>query len=177
MARDYGPILAQILTAANAALTDSGAPPGRVELVPGQRPAWDDCCEGQLYLRVVEIYPSVGTGQTAPFPAIDTQQRGAGCGIRLLAFHLALGVIRCAAVVNDDGTPPTPGEVTADGLEAMADMSVLLDVLTCDVPGMTGVMKMKLDKWTPQGVNGGCHGGEWSFYIAVDPCLPCIGSD
>lgn len=171
MAADLKPILNGILSAAASAFQEAGTPPGRVELSPGLLPAWDDCCEGQLYLRVVEVFPS-----GSPFPQFDQEQRGVGgsCSIKLLAVHLALGMIRCAATVDNDGNPPTAAEVTMDGNEMVDDMQVLLDVIACDLGSVSRIMKVKLDRWTPQGVQGGCHGGEWGFFIAVDPCL-CPG--
>lgn len=171
MASNYEVILESILSAAASALNTAGRAPGRVELTPGTLPAWDDCCEGQLYLRTVEIYPTAAGG--AAFPAIDSKQQGVGsaCAVNLLAVRLGLGVIRCAATVDDAGVAPTPAAVSADASLMLSDMDTLLNVLVCTVPGLWGVQRLKIDRWQPQGVQGGCHGGEWGFYIAVDPCL------
>lgn len=168
MAFDLKPVLQGILSAAASAFEEAGTPPGRVELTPGGLPAWDDCCEGQLYLRVVEVFPS-----GSPFPAFDSAQQGAGgtCSVKLMAVHLALGMIRCAHTLDNDGVAPTPDEVSSDGNQMVDDMQILLDVIMCKVESISKVMKIKLDRWAPQGVNGGCHGGEWNFVIAMDPCL------
>lgn len=171
--RDLEPILTSILSAASSALNEAGVPASLVHLAPGTTPAWDNCCEGggQLWLRVVEVYPT--SGGRGSFPAIDTQQQGVagGCGIHLLAVHLALGVMRCAHTVNDQGVPPTGPEMTSDALATLTDLSVLLDVIGCEVPDVVGVQSAKVDRWNPQGVLGGCAGGEWGFFVAVDPCL------
>lgn len=167
--RNYKPTLFGVLDKAKVALADN--PTGRVELTPGIQPAWDDCCEGQLYLRIIEIFPTMG--KESPFPRIDASQRGAAgsaCTIHALAIHLGLGILRCAAVVQKDGAP-TDVQVSADASQMVDDMDTLLDVIICQVPGVTGVMQTKLDRWVPLGPEGGCAGGEWSFYIAVDPCL------
>lgn len=171
MSRDYSVILKSILSAAASSLNAAGRPPGRVELTPGLLPAWDDCCEGQLYVRMIEAYPTAG--QNAPFPAIDVQQRGVGahCGFHLLAVHIGLGIIRCAATVDDQGNPPTSAEVTADADALLEDMADLLDVLVCESQGTPGIQALKIDRWTPSGPEGGCAGGEWGAYIALDPCL------
>lgn len=168
MAFDLKPVLKGILSAAASAFEEAGTPPGRVELSPGNLPAWDDCCEGQLYIRVLEIFPS-----GAPFPEFDSDQKGAAgkCAIKLMAVHLGLGMIRCAHTLDDDGHAPTPEEVTEDGDEMLDDMQTLLDVIVCELESIKGVMKVKLDRWSPQGVQGDCHGGEWAFFIAMDPCL------
>lgn len=169
--RDYTPILDGILSAASSALNAQGRATGRVERTPGLLPAWDDCCEGQLYLRVIEIFPS-----GAPFPQFDAAQKGPGgaCSIHMLAFRLGLGVLRCAATLDDDGNAPYPEHVTGDADEMLLDMATLLDVLVCTAAKLPGVLAMKMDRWQPQGVEGGCHGGEWGVYFALDPCL-CNG--
>jgi hypothetical protein len=171
--RDFEPVLTSILSAASSALNEAGVPAGLVSLTPGTSPAWDNCCEGggQLWLRVVEVYPTAGTGSA--FPQVDTAQKGvgAGCGIHLLAVRLALGVMRCAHTISDQGVPPTAAEMSSDALATLDDLGILLDVIGCTIPTLTGVLGAKVDRWTPQGVLGGCAGGEWGFYIAVDPCL------
>lgn len=171
MSRDYSTPLKAILSAAAGALIAEGRPPNRVELTPGNLPAWDDCCEGQLYLRVVEIYPTAGSG--SPFPQIDTQQRGASnkCALHLVAVHIALGIIRCAHTVDEQGVSPTSAEVTGDADLMLLDMATLLDALICTGQDIPGIMSLKIDKWVPLGVSGGCAGGEWSAYLAMDPCL------
>lgn len=175
--RDYAPIMRGILSAASSALTLEDRPVTRVELTPGNLPAWDDCCAGQLFLRVIEVFPTMGTtpggGTGVAFPQIDTAQRGAAggrCAIHMLAVHVAIGVMRCAHTVMDSGIPPTPSEVSEDGELMLADMATLLDVIVCDLDQIRGVHRVKVGKWSPLGVNGGCHGGEWDAYLAVDPC-------
>lgn len=172
--RSLEPLLTSILSAAASTLNENTTPVDLVHLSPGNVPAWDSCCEGsgQLWLRVVEAYPTAGPG--AAFPAIDTAQKGAGmgaCSVRLLALRLALGVMRCAHTIDDQGVPPTAEQMNGDALETLADFGLLLDVITCEVPTLAGAMSVKVDRWTPQGVQGGCVGGEWGFYVAFDPCL------
>lgn len=173
MAADITPILQSVLSAASSALNEEHRSPARVEMTPGTLPAWDDCCDGQLYLRVIEVYPTAG--KNSPFPQIDVSQSGAAgsaCSIHALAVHIGLGVIRCAATVDDAGNSPTTVAVTSDAVLMLDDMATLLDVLVCVVPStIRGIQGMKLDRWIPQGVEGGCHGGEWGAFFAVNPCL------
>jgi hypothetical protein len=167
--RDYNPILDSVLSAVASALNEQGRPVGRTERTPGLLPAWDDCCAGQLYLRVIEIFPS-----GSPFPQFDVAQKGAAgakCSIHLLAFRIGVGVLRCAATLDNKGKAPTPAAVSADQELAMDDMATLLDVLVCEVPDLQGIQALKMDRWQPQGTEGGCHGGEWGVYLAVNPCL------
>lgn len=168
------PLLTGILSAAASRINDQSSPPSLIHLVPGALPAWDDCCAGggQMYLRIVEVFPTAGQGPSgAPFPQFDTAQRGVGCGITVIALHLAVGVIRCVHTLDDHGTPPTAAQMNGDALAIADDLAVLLDFLACDLPSVPGVMAKKVGRWTPQGAQGGCGGGEWDFYVAADPCL------
>lgn len=158
-------IYANVLAAVGGRLTE---PVGRTVLVPGLDEVWDDCCDGQLYLKQVEVFPTASAG--AAFPALDPVQ---SCGPLLLALHLEVGVIRCAAVVDDQGNAPDPALITADALLQTDDWQSVLDALVIDVPRLPYVQRTKLDKWVPKQTQGGCAGGGWSFYLAVDPGVNC----
>lgn len=172
--RDIEPLMTGILSAAASSLNAAGVTPGLVHLSPGNLPAYDNCCEGggQLWLRLKETYPSAGIG--AAFPQIDTAQKGAAggaCSVHALALNLGLGVMRCAHTIDSNGVPPTAAEMTGDALATYDDLGLLLDVIVCDVPTLAPAMTVKVDRWTPQGVQGGCVGGEWGFYVGFDPCV------
>lgn len=166
MARDLKPILNSILSAAASQLNAAGVPPGRVVLAPGTSPADDDCCDGQLALRVIEMYP------TATFPQFDQAQRGAdgGC-MHMLDLHLALRVTRCAHTLDSSGVAPTPAQVTEDGNEMADDAMLILEAIVCDIKELPGILGLKLGRWVPSPETGGCHGGEWDFHVAIAPCL------
>lgn len=168
---DIDPLMTSILSAVASAFEEDETPPGRVELTPGLLPAWDDCCAGQLYLRVREIFPTAGSG--SPFPQFDAQQKGvnAACAIHMVSVSFAVGMMRCAAVLDDNGNAPTPEAVSADAREMYHDMNIILQTLVCGLKEIKAIQGLKMDRWIPQGVNGGCHGGEWGAMIAVDPCL------
>lgn len=166
---DLAPVLNSILSAAASALNDAGAGAGLVHLAPGSSVAWDNCCEGggQLWLRVLEIYPTAGL--SSPFPSRDSSQPG-GCGVVQLAVHLGLGIVRCTPTLDDHGNPPSGEAMTGSALEMVDDMRVLLEVVACAVKTLPGVANAKVGRWVPQGPDGGCAGGEWTFHIAYDPC-------
>lgn len=151
-----GSALARYLVLAQAALSPT---PGRVVISPGTDPAWDECCEGFLYARVISIAPAV-----SPIKASGTV--GPGCGVIYWNATVAIGVLRCAAVVNDQGVSPTEDQITFDGLTMLADMVALEGVILCSGETRSVV------QWVPVGVEGGCHGGEWQFVISTNPC-PC----
>jgi len=157
MATDLlGPLMAAVLAEALAALTE---PVGRVSLYPGADVAWDDCCEGQLWVRVAETTPT-GSG-----PQAGTRQP---CGVHLWQVLLGIGVMRCAAVVKDDGTPPTPAELTADTLAMTQDRADIEEAIKCGVAPLTE--QMHFVRWDPLGPQGGCVGGEWLFFVKMGTC-------
>lgn len=129
-------LLAAVVTALPASV-------GRAVVAPGGEVAWDDCCDGQAWVRVISVAP--------------TYQ--ARCGIVKWTISLGIGVLRCAAVLDDDGVAPSPRQITADGHEMIADMDAIAHLIQCadDLP-----LDPTLGNWTPLGPNGGCHGGEWS---------------
>lgn len=155
-----GPLVDDLLACAVAAL--SADPVGRAQISPGATVAWDDCCEGQLWVRVVSIHP---TG--APYPGQDTRQN---CGVLLWAANLAVGVLRCAAVVNDQGQAPSPATLTAEAHRMLADEAALSEAVRCCFAPNHEYLKTTLGAWTPLGPDGGCVGGEWALTISVDVC-------
>lgn len=155
-------VLAELLTQTGQAYIDAGPVngvdrvPALIHLAPGREEAWDNCCTGQLYARVIEVYPS------SPFPG---RSNASGCG-DLMAVRIGLGVLRCAAVLDNEGNAPSAEAMTGDTLEALEDMAILLDVLRSFSvePWLPG---FRLEGWVPKGVSGGCHGGEWTFALGV----------
>lgn len=132
-------VMRDYLAAAQQHLTDSV---GRVVLSPGEEPAWDDCCQGQLYVRLRQVQP---------------RNSEPGCFATAWTYRLAIGVVRCAATVNNQGEPPSARQVTNDAEEMLRDMNQLQQTLL-DV-GHTS----QVEEWQPLGPSGGCHGGEWLF--------------
>lgn len=135
--------------------------PGRTILVaPGEVVAHDDCCDGQVWARLVTLAPTPTTNP-AGRPGLHP------CALPHFVATIELGVIRCAAVVNSNGKAPSPRQITADGQQGLADMSTLLGVLRC-TPNLRG-----LQAWTPVGPEGGCHGGFWTFTALISNCIGC----
>lgn len=166
-----GQIMADVLTCAEEALTAAERPCDRVLLVPGALPAWDECCDGFLYVRLVSMYPTAG--QSAPFPNQDT--RPGNCKPVMIASQLAIGVLRCAATVDDNGVVPTAATLTAEARGMTADASILLAAIKCCIADMAGdsgslVEQLLLGAWQPLGPDGGCVGGEWTLTVAHGSC-------
>lgn len=143
------PVLTELLAECEAALDPK---PARVLITPGVAAAYDDCCGGQLWVRLVSVAP------VYPSNAVK------GCGPLYRNVRIEVGVIRCAATLDSAGRPPTPAAVTADALQEALDLAAIEQVLECSDYGFTGLV------WSPLGVEGGCQGGSWEGVIKVRAC-------
>lgn len=166
-----GQIMVDVLTCASDALTDEGRPVAREILTPGELPAWDECCDGFLYVRLITMYPTAG--QSAPFPQQDT--RPGNCKPIMMASQLGIGVLRCAAVVDDNGKAPTAATLTTEARGMTKDASIILSAIKCCIAPMVDadgslVQQVVLGSWLPLGPEGGCTGGEWTLTVAHGTC-------
>lgn len=160
--------MAGLLDCAETALDGCGRSVGRAFLAVGDV-AHDNCCEdeGQLWVRLIEAYPSASG--TTPFPAQATNAQP--CGIKILAARVAVGIVRCAHTLDDQGNAPTAEELTFDALGATADASILLSAIQCcDVLTRSPVQALRIGRWTASGPQGGCVGGEWELVLGLDNC-------
>ena len=161
MAADLiGPLLGRVLDEAYSVLDPK---PSRKALYSGSQVAWDDCCEGQVWVRLVAMEPVTGDPR---------QNRAMGpCGVLMWRATIGVGILRCAAVLNDDGSAPSPTVLTAETLTMTSDMSALAQAISCSIPtNIKGLMKMQVIRWDPLGPDGGCVGGEWTVQALVNTC-------
>lgn len=143
-----GPLLVSMLECAATALSPA---PGRSLVASGSMVAWDDCCEGQVWTRLVSLMPGVS----------DSAQ---SCGPLTWTATIGIGVLRCAAVVDDRGNPPAAEVLTDEALRGTADAFALSEAIQCC---MTAT-RLKMLNWAPLGPEGGCVGGEWQVSVMVD---------
>lgn len=154
-ALDYiGSALWDMVDKAKAALVPT--PTRVVHVNPGRQVPWDECCVGQLAGRVLTVTPFTGPRGSSAL----------ACGVTEWIVTLGISIIRCVATVNDNGVAPTTKEMDADGLQMTRDLANLQRVIQCHPAVRT------LGAWNPQGNQGGCGGGEWTFQIRVPVC-PC----
>lgn len=154
------PVLEGLRDLLTSALASEGRPVGRSLVAPGLEVAWDDCCDGQVAVRLISIYP---TGN--PYPALDSIQN---CGVTMLGLEIGVSVMRCSPSLNDDGSAPSPGLLSANASDLTADAITTLGVLTTELPSILDPMfakSVKVGAWTPAGPLGGCAGGEWTVRV------------
>lgn len=146
--------------AADASIALDPTPGRTIYAAPGMSVAHDDCCDGQVWARLVSI---------GPLPNADPAKRPGmhPCAMPHFLATIELGVIRCAAVMGNNGKAPSPRQITQDGQQGIADMATLLGVLRC-TPDLRS-----LGAWTPVGPEGGCHGGYWTVTKLLTNCIGC----
>lgn len=139
--------------------------PNRACVLPGGNVAWDDCCDGQLYVQLTEVAP------------YNTSQQGRGasrataanaCGIHLWTATVVLGLIRCAATVDDAGHAPSCETLDDEAGQLIRDMLALQAVIL-EGP-VSPVQRQMPVRWSPLGPQGGCEGGEWTLTMWLPNC-------
>lgn len=142
-------VLEHVLDACRDALSVA---PGRSVIAAGYGVAWDDCCDGQLSVRVIRTTPLYKGNPI----------NGCPVGFEHL---LSVSLVRCVATMNDRGQAPTEDEMTADGRAMIRDMNELANILQCmSIPKTLGSW---LGPFRTVGPQGGCAGGEWDFTVRV----------
>jgi len=87
---------------------------------------WDDCCGilGATWIRVfsTESFPAPVTGLSS-------------CDSTLLAVDIAVILLRCSPVMDENGVPPTIAAMQASAVAAAGDAAVIYNTLLGDLPG------------------------------------------
>lgn len=147
MANVLRPFLEHYAERGRLALEAAGSPAERIISVsPGEMVAWDDAEQGLLYVRVITVEPKLG-----PRGATNVL-----CGIESWRASAAIGVLRCAAGVTDNGFP-SAAQITDDGIEMTDDFTALMQAV------LGSRFTHAVAGWNPLGPEGYVHGGEWLF--------------
>lgn len=154
-----GPGMTVLLDTIEAGLR---TPVARKLVMPGNQVVWDDCCEGQLAVRVVSLVGSTAMAKPAMQPCAPLWQVRAG-----------ISVMRCAHVVNDQGNAPTAAQMTADAFTTYRDFEDIVQALSCDFAANEWVFTLRIEQWLPTPVEGGCMGGEVTATFQMSLCQPC----
>jgi len=155
-----GPMMSAMLSHAAAALTP---PVARVALYPGGSIAFDDCCTGQVWVRLISIAPATGQRTTSYTTILP-------CGVTMWIVEVGIGVLRCAATIDDFGRAPSPAALTADTLQMTQDQADLSMAIQCEMTQIPQLERLSPVSWLPLGPDGGCLGGEWRVTTLVDNC-------
>ena len=163
------PIVEELLACLVVRLDDLDAPVCRAFWHPGANAPWDACgdaddgAEGQAWVAVGRVYPS----DNFPAETVDAHR----CFPRGFAADVTVGILRCAATVDDHGSAPSAAQVTADAVKVSRDRAIALDAIVCCLIGDDADPgEYRMGGWTPLGPDGGCVGGTWTVTVAVPAC-------
>lgn len=127
------PLATQLLACLCAEVQNQPNPPLHccyrvgVEIAHDAGPWADQCCEGIAYVALGDTYPS-----SDAFPEQDViRQSNAVCSPPSWAQRFKVGIIRCAPVGQDDGSPPTCDDWNAAALQTIYDGLTLRRVQCC----------------------------------------------
>lgn len=156
-----------LLSCVDEALRDYDAPTCRSFLAPGGPPAWDVCCDcgtgdGQLWVQVAEAFPT----DDFPSPVAGANR----CPPSGFGARLVVGILRCAAVVDDQGRAPSSERLTADALKVQRDRAIVYEALRCCYLVDADPGTYQIGSWTPLGPQGGCVGGAVNVTVAAPAC-------
>lgn len=152
--------LSDLLACAEAAVDP---PPKAVRVMSGDPTtvAYDVCetdalgRDGQLFVHLYGV-------------EADPETYGDG-GCTTFDASVDVAIIRCAETVEDDGSPPPDGDLTAESLRVLDDAAALLRaVVCCWRPSVRfGVEPLR---WSSIGPEGGCVGGRWELRVEYSEC-------
>ena len=157
------PWIANLMLKMRECLCNEVAPTCWCGLYPGDQVPMEFCGEcdsgkcGMAYVRLASAYPS----SEFPFPDSDAQ-----C-VAPLAYQVAVGVMRCVPVANDDGSLPDPGDILTSTLAHLDDQQAVARAVRCCVTTNAHGMAHVMGEWQPIGPQGGCVGGE--VMVTVTP--------
>lgn len=115
----------------------------------------NDKC-GMAWVRLVTIYPSDGVGQQAE--AVGNCYLGTDAIVEV-------GILRCAAMPDDRGNPPT-GYALLQSFEQQTTDALTMQraIMCCEAISPKDII---LGVYTPQGPLGGMVGGVWQFTMGL----------
>lgn len=142
-----------LLDCAEQALIDAGRPAQSVvRLEPGVEAVWDECCDGYLYVQLRTATPKDPRGN---------------CGVTLFTSSLFVGILRCAATLNDNMQYPEAEVLNGEARTIADDLETILNAINCCFGQNRSV---RVQVWTALS-QGDCSGGEWQVDVTSE--VPC----
>lgn len=138
--------------------------PCRAGVVYGA-PAWDNCCDGQLTVFVERIYVQSEFPQTMTGEIICSSP---------LAADMSLQLLRCAPVLDDDGSAPSIAVLSEHAAQMLQDWYITQRALICCLATYRKYRAFTLRDSRPVGPQGGCSGFEIRFTVQLVDPIPVI---
>ena len=113
----------------------------------------------------------VQIAQVSPTDDFPIQQTGPmRCPPSGQILELNIGILRCAAVVDDQGRAPSSEQMTADALKVQRDRTIVYEAIRCCYLEDADPGTYVIGAFTPLGPGGGCVGGTTSLTLAARVC-------
>lgn len=137
--------------------TEGAGPTCWCGMYPGADVSWEYCGEcsggkcGMGYVRMGGVFPYA----TFPLAVVDDR-----C-VKPLAWAIEVGALRCLTI-PEDGSIASPAEMAEVTIKQMLDATALYKAIKC-----CG-LEIAVEAYRPSGPAGGCVGGSWIAYAAVN---------
>jgi len=137
--------------------TEGAGPMCWCGMYPGASVSWEYCneCSGGMcgmgYVRLAGVFPYA----TFPLPVVDDR-----C-VKPLGWAIEVGALRCLTI-PEDGSIASPAEMADVTIKQMLDATALYKAIRC-----CG-LEIAVEAYRPTGPEGGCVGGFWLAYAAVN---------
>lgn len=131
---------------------------GRIFIQPGGDVAWDDCCNGQLWVRVIESLPKMAAQARS---AVDPR-----CLLRGWQLRVGIGHLHCVSTLDDQGRAPAANWLTTEASEVLTTAWAIQKALLCHAE-LGEKYRPVMGSWRPLGPSGGCAGGEWQVDLDI----------
>lgn len=105
---------------------------------------------GAAYVRIMGAYPTENFPEPIAYPRVNSA----------MAYQVAVGVLRCVAVGEDDGSM-NPDDVEKDTLLMLSDMKAIRSAIACCLQTAFPEVDHVLGIFTPIPQEGDVAGGEW----------------
>lgn len=135
--------------------------PERCCIYHSTTPTWDECQCGLVYVRLNRMRPATSTAACKGDPWVE------------LEADIEFGVLRCAPVVDSDGTPPSCAEISSAALAATDDLATLIRTVLCCMPTAGDGRPARIYSARPSETQGGCMGSLVEATVTVFVCLDC----
>ena len=114
-----------------------------------------DAC-GMAWVRLMTMFPSESVGQASEVPG--------NCG-KELSVIIEVGIMRCIALGDSRGNPPSPEQLLGAADNQVEDALTMQRAILC-CPDIE-IADTILSAYNPSGPLGGQVGGTWQVVVAV----------
>lgn len=162
----------------------SGGCPERACVYNGSEAvAFDDCCNGQLWVVWERTIPTDWKTQSfGQYPQRSPRTVTSGNCFTLIGMDFEVGILRCAPTFDDHGNPPTCEQLEESARQQHEDAWAILKAVVCCLGELSDLgYYTSWEQQQPIEDEGGCVGSVMGFSVGQELCacleLPEIRPD